>query len=74
MRRTRRTYHLTTLLQTMIALDIIAKLKTHNVAPKLVGDQLKLIGDVKSLPADVINLVRAHKEEVIVFLSETRDT
>jgi amino acid adenylation domain-containing protein len=57
----------------MIELDIISKLKQQRVFPKLENDQLKLIGDVKSLSPDLIQMVRSNKEVLIQFLSESKE-
>ncbi|OQP45854.1 hypothetical protein A4H97_31925 [Niastella yeongjuensis] len=57
----------------MNTLDIIAALKKYKVVPRLVGDQLKLVGETTQLPADLIEQVRNSREEVIRFLRNAMD-
>jgi amino acid adenylation domain-containing protein len=55
----------------MKALEIISKLKKNKVLPVWDGDQLKLTGEVKSLPADILQEVKTNREEIVTFLRDT---
>ncbi|MBL7726330.1 MAG: AMP-binding protein, partial [Dinghuibacter sp.] len=55
----------------MKALEIISKLKKNKVLPVWDGEQLKLTGEVKSLPADILQEVKSNREDIVVFLRET---
>lgn len=55
----------------MKALEIISKLKKNKVLPVWDGEQLKLTGEVKSLPPDVLQEVKSNREEIISFLRDT---
>ena len=57
----------------MIEVKIITELKKHKVIPRLENNQLKLVGEVKSLSKELIDEVRENKEELIAFLFETKD-
>ncbi len=54
----------------MNAIEIISKLKKHKVLPVWDGEQLKLTGEIKSLPGEVLQEVRTYKEAIITFLME----
>ncbi|NOQ70383.1 MAG: amino acid adenylation domain-containing protein [Crocinitomix sp.] len=58
----------------MKAIEIITKLKAFKVVPKLENDQLKLVGDVKTLPQSVIDEVKLNKADLIAFLSESSES
>ncbi|HMI59890.1 MAG TPA: condensation domain-containing protein, partial [Puia sp.] len=45
----------------MNALSIIAELRRNNVVPRIVGDQLKLVGDTRRLSEEFIREVRENK-------------
>lgn len=47
---------------------IITLLKQYNVFPRVDGDSLKLAGNTSQLPADVLDKVRAAKNDLIVYL------
>ncbi|WP_276483900.1 non-ribosomal peptide synthetase [Paraflavitalea pollutisoli] len=53
--------------------EIIAALKTYRVIPRLVGDQLRLVGETASLPASLLQEVRHNKEALRNFLREALD-
>lgn len=52
----------------MNTLAIIAALKDYKVVPRLDGHQLKLVGETKQLPAELVEQVRNSREELIRFL------
>ncbi len=54
----------------MNAIEIISKLKKHKVLPVWDGEQLKLTGEIKSLPAEVLQDVKTCKVDIIAFLAE----
>ena len=55
----------------MKAIEIISKLKKNRVLPVWDGEQLKLTGEVKSLPADILQEVKTNREEIVTFLRDT---
>lgn len=57
----------------MNALEIITALKNKKVIPRLEGDQLKLVGETKNLSSEFIELIKAQKNELILFLKNSMD-
>jgi amino acid adenylation domain-containing protein len=57
----------------MSSLAIIAALKKYKVIPQLEGDKIRLVGETKSLPEELLALVKAEKKELISFLLKAMD-
>ncbi|HEX9513243.1 MAG TPA: condensation domain-containing protein, partial [Puia sp.] len=57
----------------MRASEIISELKKNRVVPKLVDDQLKLVGETRNLSNDLLKLIKDRKNELRSFLMEAMD-
>src|SRR4051794_9434727 len=55
----------------MDVLDIISQLRKHKVVPRLVNGRLSLSGETQSLPPELMELLKANKQQLCDFLSVT---
>ena len=53
--------------------ELIAVLKSSEVVPQLVGNDVKLVGKTAALPPDIISNLKAQKNELIAFLRKAND-
>lgn len=54
----------------MTVFELIRELEKNKVIPQLAGEQLKLIGETESLPAELLNKIKSRKNEILEFLNE----
>lgn len=52
----------------MDCLDILILLKKLSISPVIDGTQLKLTGNIQQLPSDLLEQVKANKQELLAFL------
>ncbi|WP_160716866.1 non-ribosomal peptide synthetase [Chitinophaga solisilvae] len=57
----------------MNALQLITALKKNKVVPRLHGDQLKLVGEVKNLSAELMEEIKSAKAELIALLKNSAE-
>ncbi|RAJ77620.1 amino acid adenylation domain-containing protein [Chitinophaga dinghuensis] len=55
----------------MNALQLITALKKNKVVPRLQGDQLKLVGEVKNLSAELMEEIKSAKADLIALLKSS---
>lgn len=56
----------------MNVLNLISTLRKFNLALRLEQDNLKITGDIKSAPEDLINEIRSNKKAIIDFLNDSK--
>lgn len=55
----------------MSPLELLIELKKLAITPAIDGDQLKLTGDINRLPGDLLERVKASKQELLAFLRDS---
>jgi amino acid adenylation domain-containing protein len=57
----------------MNTLEIISALKDLHVVPRLAGDDLRLIGETRNLPGELLDQIREKKAELSAFIRAATD-
>lgn len=56
----------------MTVIELIAALRKLQITPSISEGNLKLVGNTKSLPEELLSIVKQNKEDLILFLEESQ--